>query len=163
MNDHQIGAITRLLNPSPGEPSWHGGATPLGSLRGVFPEQAAWKPAPKRSSIWELTLHITYWKYAVRRVLDNLPKGAFPRKPADFPKMPKSIDTKSWNADKALLKSEHKLLCEAVAAFDPSRLTEIIEGRKYPYSELLFGIAAHDIYHVGQIQLLKRLFLDRAK
>ena len=50
-----------------------GGATPLGCLRGVQPEQAVWKPAPDRHSIWELVLHIAYWKYAVRRNLEGSP------------------------------------------------------------------------------------------
>ena len=156
MDDSRLYEITHLLNPPPGEPLWHGGATPLGALRGVTHEKAAWKPSPERTSIWELTLHIAYWKYAIRRVLDDSPKGSFPRKPSNFPKMPATITAEGWKEDRALLKSEHQLLVAAVGAFDATRLDEFAEGRKtYRYADLLFGIVAHDLYHVGQIQLLK--------
>ncbi len=34
-------------------------------------------------------------------------------------------------------------------------------GRRWTYGQLLLGIAAHDAYHVGQIQLMKRLWEER--
>ena len=46
--------------------SWHG-PNLRGAIRGVTAAQAAWRPAPDRHSIWELTLHAAYWKYVVRR------------------------------------------------------------------------------------------------
>lgn len=164
MKDNRLQEITHLLDPPTGEPLWHGGATPLGSLRGVTPEQASWKPSPDRASIWDLTLHIAYWKYAVRRQLDGSPKGSFPRKPSNWPKANGKPDGDEWKKDRALLKSEHRRFVEAVAAFPGSKLDEFVEGRKtYRYADLMFGVVAHDIYHVGQIQLLKRLFQSSKK
>lgn len=159
MNDPRLAEVLHLLAPPPGERLWYGGATVLGCVRGVTPKQAAWKPFSNRHSIWELTLHIAYWRYAVRRRLEGLPVGGFPRSPANWPAAPDAVDARSWNEDRGLLRSEHHALVDAVRRFDPTRLDERAPGgRKWTYADLLFGIVTHDLYHVGQIQLLKRLY-----
>ena len=158
MNNPRLREILNLLDPPAGTRLWYGGATVAGSLRGVTPEQAAGKPAPKRHSIWELTLHLAYWKYAVRRNLEGSAQGTFHRSPANWPAVPAAVDARSWKADRALLRSEHVQLVEAVRAFDPRRLDQAAPGSaKYRFVDLLFGIVSHDLYHVGQIQVLKRL------
>jgi hypothetical protein len=162
MDDPRIREILNLLDPPAGKRLWYGGAGVTGSLRGVTPEQAAWRPAPKRHSIWELTLHLAYWKYAVRRNLEALPQGTFPRSPSNWPAVPKPADAPHWKADRALLRSEHAQFVEAVQSFDPKRLDEATSGSgNYRFVDLLFGIVSHDLYHVGQIQTLKRLYEGR--
>ena len=162
MDDPRLREILNLLDPPAGKRLWYGGATVAGTVRGVTPERAAWKPAPKRHSIWELTLHLAYWKYAVRRNLEALPQGTFPRSPSNWPTVPKPADAPHWKADRALLRSEHAQLVEAVRAFDPRRLDELAPGSaNYRLVDLLFGIVSHDLYHVGQIQVLKRLYEGR--
>ncbi len=159
MDDPRLREVLHLLAAGAGQRLWLGGATPLRCLRGVGPEQAAWKPAPDRHSIWELTLHIAYWKYAVRRNLEGSPRGGFPRSPSDWPQPPEVADAGSWKADRALLRSEHDRLVAAVRAFDPRRLDEEAPGSgAYRFVDLLFGVVTHDLYHVGQIQMLKRLY-----
>jgi hypothetical protein len=56
-----------------------------------------------------------------------------------------------------LLKDYHSKLVEAVSVFQGSKLTKIPKGSKTTYLDLAIGVAAHDLYHAGQIQLLKRL------
>ena len=164
MDDPRLREILTLLDPPTGTRPWHGGATVAGCLRGVTPEQAAWKPAPRPHSIWELTLHLAYWKYAVRRNLEGSPVGAFPRSPSNWPAVPTPANAVHWKADRALLRSEHEQLVEAVRAFNPQRLDETAPGSgNYRFADLLFGIASHDVYHVGQIQILKRLYQSRAR
>ena len=164
MDNPRLRDILNLLDPPAGKKLWYGGATAAGCVRGVTPEQAAWKPAPKRHSIWELTLHLAYWKYAVRRNLEALPQGTFPRSPSNWPAVPKPADAAQWKADRALLRSEQVLLVEAVRAFDPRRLDKVVpRSEKYRFVDLLFGIASHDLYHVGQIQVLKRLYPTRRR
>ncbi|MFQ5550421.1 MAG: DinB family protein [Gemmatimonadales bacterium] len=164
MDDRRLHEITHLLNPPTGERLWYGGATPLGALRGVTHRQAAWKPSADRHSIWELTLHLAYWKYAVRRLLEDSPKGGFTRTPANWPRTPDSRDEASWKRDRALLKTEHDLLVQAVHVFDAKQLDHRVAGSKtYRYADLMFGIVTHDVYHVGQIQLLKRLYQSKRR
>jgi DinB superfamily len=151
------------LQPPPGRRNWHGGPSPVGALRGVSAEQAAWRPTPKRKSVWEMALHIAYWKYTVRRHLVGGAQPRFPRSPANFPVQPNPADEHAWAEDLALLKSEHVRLVEAVRALSGRMLDAVPpEGKRWTYGELVLGIAAHDAYHTGQIQLLKRLWEERA-
>jgi hypothetical protein len=160
MNDPRLDEILRMLDPEPGYRLWHGGASPLGCLRGVSVDAALWKPAPDRHSIWELTLHLAYWKYAVRRNLDGSPRGGFPRCPSNWPKPPEPADEPAWKVDRGLYRSEHERFVQVVRALDPGVLDERARDGAYSYVELLHGIVMHDTYHVGQIQLLKRLYRD---
>ena len=59
--------------------------------------------------------------------------------------------------DVALLQAEHELLLTAVKAFSASSLNRRASESQWTYAEHIHGIAAHDLYHAGQIQLLKRL------
>ena len=157
-----IALLAEAIQPRSGRRGWHGGPTPLGALRGVTVEQAAWRPGPRRKSIWELTLHIAYWDYAVRRLLEGTARGAFPRGRSNWPAPPVRPDARAWTADVALLREEHERLVEAVRRVDPRRLDHRPPGSKrWTYGELLVGIALHDAYHTGQVQLLKRLWLER--
>lgn len=150
------------LQPPPGRKNWHGGPSPVGALRGVSAAQAAWRPTPRRKSIWELALHIAYWKYTVRRHLEPASQLRFPRSPANFPAQPEPADEAAWRRDAALLRAEHERLVQAVRELSEARLASVPpEGRRWTYGELVLGIAAHDAYHTGQIQLLKRLWQER--
>jgi hypothetical protein len=150
------------LQPAPGKKNWHGGPSPVGALRGVGAEQAAWRPTPRRKSVWELALHIAYWKYTVRRHIVAGEHPRFPRSPANFPLLPDPADEPAWARDVALLRTEHDRLVEAVRDFGGRPLDGIPPGgKRWSYGEMLLGIAAHDAYHTGQIQLLKRLWQER--
>ena len=156
-----VDLVRQAISPARGQ-AWHGGPTPVGALRGVSAAEAHWAPAPGRSSIWRLTLHIAYWKYTVRRHLVHGPIPRFPRSPANFPAIPVRADEAAWKADRALLAQEHRLLNEAIEAFSPARLGRIPRAaRKWTFGEMLIGVALHDAYHTGQIQMLKRLWVGR--
>ena len=162
MAAESIRVLAEAIQPAAGRRGWHGGPTPLGALRGVGAAQAGWSPGPRRKSIWALTLHIAYWNYAVRRLLDGSPRGTFPRNPSNWPEPAVRPDERSWAADVALLRDEHDRLVEAVLAVQPEQLSRRPPGsRQWTYGELLTGIAMHDAYHTGQIQLLKRLWRER--
>jgi hypothetical protein len=157
-----LSLLVEAIQPATGRQGWHGGPTPLGALRGVTAEQAHWRPSPRRKSIWVLTLHIAYWKYAVRRLLEGSERGAFPRRPSNWPSPPAHADARGWADDVALLRTEHERLVRAAASIAPSWLPRRPPtSRRWTYGELVVGIAMHDAYHTGQIQLLKRLWQDR--
>jgi uncharacterized damage-inducible protein DinB len=147
------------VQPRPGRGAWHGGPTSVGALRGVSASQAVWLPAPGRKTIWQLALHIAYWNYAVRRRLEGGKAARFPRSPANWPQMPERTDAKGWAEDVALLKAEHEKLAATIAEIPSSRYaTALAGGKRWTIGELIVGVAQHDAYHTGQIQLLKRLW-----
>lgn len=158
MNDPFLELVLANYTPPKGKKLWHGGPTIMGCLRGVSAEEAAWKPGPGRPGIWELALHAAYWKYAVWRRATNAPHGSFPRRPSDFPALPKDPSEKAWRSDRQLLRTYHKKLEETMATFDPERL-DSTDGRpgSATFRDMFLGIVFHDIYHAGQIQTLKKL------
>ncbi len=137
--------------------AWHG-TNLMGSLRGLDPERAAYRPAPGRHNIWELAVHAAYWKYAVWRLLVGAERGGFPEKGSNWFPRPVEETPAAWRADLALLKRIHRQLEAAVGAFDPKRLDERVPSGRWTFRESILGAASHDLYHAGQIQLLKRLF-----
>jgi DinB family protein len=139
--------------------AWHG-TTLLGSIRGVSVDAAAWRPAPRRHNIWELTVHAGYWKYAVRRLLAGEKRGSFALKGSNWFTRPAAggrRDQQAWAADVRLLIAEHRLLRETIAALPARALEQRLKGKRYTAAFTIRGIAAHDLYHAGQIQLIKRL------
>lgn len=129
--------------------AWHG-PNLRQSLRGVSAEEAAWRPAPGRHNIWEIAVHAAYWKYVVRRRLCGGKRGSFALKGSNWFLRPEELSEKSWRADLALLESEHRKLRQAVIDYQAGKV------RRIP-ARLLFGVALHDVYHAGQIRLLRRL------
>lgn len=137
--------------------SWHG-TNLLGSIRGIDVTEAAWRPADDRHNIWEIILHAAYWKYSVYRRISGGDRGSFPIAGSNWFVRPNEGGRKELRTDIALLKDFHRRLIEEVRAIDPGRLGEVPAGSKFAYRDLIIGVAAHDLYHAGQIQLLKRLF-----
>jgi len=156
------------------ENAFHGrgwqGPTLLGALRGVSPDRALIAPKPLKHSIWQLALHSAYWKYAVcLRItksgvmlkgveLDSDGRPVFPRTPSNFPEPPAHPTPRGWREDVALLKSFHAALVDGVSRVTERQLDAIPpDGKSWPLRSIIAGAAAHDAYHCGQIQLLKRL------
>ena len=140
--------------------SWHG-PTLLGSIRGVTARQAAWRPGPRRHNIWEVAVHAAYWKYAVRRGLTGEKRRSFALKGSNwFPRPVGKLGAGSermWEEDVRLLIDQHRRLRAAIADFPVRALERPVQGRRHTAVYTIRGIAAHDLYHAGQIQLLKRL------
>ncbi len=136
--------------------SWHG-TTLRGSIRGVTPQEAAWRPGRGRHNIREVVIHAAYWKYAVRRRLSGRKRGSFPLKGSNWFVRPARGEETTWAVEIALLDSEHTLLRDLIASLAEGDLRRRTPGSRSTCESMLRGIAAHDLYHAGQIQLLKRL------
>src|SRR6185503_18400946 len=95
--------------------SWHG-PNLRGSLRGMTPALAAWRPAAGRHNIWELIVHAAYWKYVAWRRLTGAKRGSFPLAGSNFIARPVSQTTRALREDLALLDEMHRVLRDAAAA-----------------------------------------------
>jgi hypothetical protein len=157
--DEQIQLLLAMADQAYNRTSWHG-TNLRGSVRRVTAAQAARRPAPRRHNIWEIVVHAAYWKYAVTRRLTGGTRGSFPIKGSNWfvrPVETGHADESLWRADIELLDRMHASLRDAIAHLRAKDLAFTPAGKKVSNFALISGIAAHDLYHAGQIQLLKRL------
>ena len=129
--------------------SWHG-ATLAGAVRGLSARQAAVRAARGRKCVWEQVLHAAYWKHRALRILIKGAAGRFARRGSNWPPLPGEPTEAAWRADVDLLRDLHRRLRDAVA-----NLPADCQNAKTIW--LIHGAAAHDLYHAGQIKLLRRL------
>jgi hypothetical protein len=151
-----IASLLAQLDEAFDRRSWHG--TDLrGSLRGMGAAKAAWRPAPSRHNAWEITVHAAYWKHAAWRLLTGEKRGSFARAGSNWFASPEAPTEAAWRKDVVLLDEVHRQLLAAVAVLAEGDLDRRARGGTEPVGRLGRGIAAHDLYHAGQIQLLKRM------
>jgi uncharacterized damage-inducible protein DinB len=143
--------VLALLDEAYEKKTWHGPNLKQ-SIMGLTAKQAAWRPGPGRHNIWEVMVHTAYWKYAVRRRIEGGKRGAFALKGSNFFPRPEPgrLSEAASKVDKKLLEREHRALRQAVAKV----LRTPRGARLLPQ---LYGVAFHDVYHAGQIRLLRRL------
>jgi uncharacterized damage-inducible protein DinB len=152
-----IDLLLALLDQGYDHRSWHG-PNLRGALRGVTPETAVWRPGEGRHNIWEQAVHAAYWKYTIRRRLRGEKRGSFPLVGSDwFTRPDGDSSTKAWQRDLDLLEETHRTLRAAVAELGPGDLERASSGSGMTNLQLISGVAAHDVYHAGQVRLLRRL------
>jgi len=136
--------------------SWHG-TTLRGSIRGLNGRTAGWRPQRGRHNIWEIVVHCAYWKHAVQRRLTAERRGRFGISGSNWFASPDVVTDAAWRDAVERLDTEHRALRAAIVQLRPASLSERTGAGRFTHAGLIRGIAAHDLYHAGQIQLLKRL------
>ena len=160
----ELELLLTLIDQGFDHSSWHG-PNLCGAIRGVTAKQASRRPRPNRHNIWEQVVHAAYWKYVVRRRLTNEKRGSFPLKGSNWFVRPlKGMGEREWKIDVELLTEGHRTLREVIANMPPLRLNEPFSAKamKMTPVRLITGVAMHDIYHAGQIGLIKRLIASRS-
>jgi uncharacterized damage-inducible protein DinB len=132
--------------------AWHGPSL-MELLEDVNAGTAAAKPLPDVHSIWELVLHVAAWDAAGCRRLRG--EKTQPTGTANFPIVPRPAEA-SWRKAVAQVKGTHDVLVKTVAALPESRLRERVPGKRYDFYFMLHGIVQHELYHAGQIAILKK-------
>lgn len=132
--------------------AWHGPAL-LDLLQDVDAPTAAAKPLPHVHSIWELVLHIAAWDDAAIRRLDG--QKWQPTGTANFPLVPMPSEA-AWRKAIADATRTHKRLVKKVAALRETKLGERVHGKRYDFCHMLHGVVQHELYHAGQIAILKK-------
>lgn len=132
--------------------AWHGPAV-LELLEDVGAKRAAARPLAEVHSIWELLLHIEAWDGAGLKRLAG--KKTQLKGKQNFPDVPKPTEA-AWREAVASAKRTHDNLVETVAGLSEKRLREQVPGKRYDFYHMLHGIAQHELYHAGQIAVLKK-------
>jgi len=146
--------MIELIDEAFNGPSWHGPSL-LSSIRGLTETQAAWRPGKGRHNIWELVVHAAYWKYIVRRRLTGQREERFPLKGSNWFVRP--LKGRTLKEDLKLLLEQHEQLRNVIRRFPQRALARPVGNGRHTAGHFIRGIAAHDLYHAGQIRLLKRL------
>lgn len=133
--------------------AWHGQAL-LEVLSDVANEKAARKPLHSAHSIWEIVLHIGVWQSVVRRRL----QGEVIRELAPDRDWPRVVDTseEAWQNTIVSLKRGNEELREAITRLNDNQLAQTVPGEDYAFYVMLHGVVQHDLYHAGQIAILKK-------
>lgn len=135
--------------------AWHGDSL-LEILDGVTAAQAAARPIPHAHTIWELVLHIAAWDRAVRRRLGG--EAVALSDEQNFPPV-RDTSESAWRKTLEHARRVHDELVQAVSASPDTRLAEPVpgkEGAHYNFYYVLHGVVQHELYHAGQIALLKK-------
>jgi uncharacterized damage-inducible protein DinB len=132
--------------------AWHGPAL-LELLEDMDAALAFAKPLPDVHSIWELVLHVAVWDAVACRRLAG--EKCQPEGIANFPVVPKPTEA-AWRKVVAHAKRTHDVLVKTVEALPESRLRERVPGKRYDFYHMLHGVAQHELYHTGQIAILKK-------
>jgi len=156
LNQDEMQILLRLVDESYAKKAWHG-PNLRGSIRGIDPIQASWRPGAGRHNIWEIIVHCAYWKHVVRRRIFDERKNPFALKGSNWFVRPIVLTTTALSQDVDLLEMTHRALVDAIQSLDRKALKRIPKNSKVSIETMIRGIASHDVYHAGQIQLLKRL------
>jgi uncharacterized damage-inducible protein DinB len=133
--------------------AWHGPSL-RELLHGITAEQAARKTG-EAHSIWELVLHIAAWELAGARMVQGEVVGDL-TPDQDWPSVGEPAELR-WSETIGKLDAAHAELAEAIRQCAPERLSETAPGKKYSIYFLLHGIVQHNLYHAGQIAILRKL------
>ncbi|MBC6990834.1 DinB family protein [Hymenobacter sp. BT491] len=160
---HEI-EITRMLDQLrrafDGE-AWSGPSL-MDTLADIKAEQAAARPIPQAHSIWEIVLHVTAWVRTVERRIAQNEKIDLPAS-ENWPPVPSPADDAAWQQTLEHLQEAHRELTGTVAGlYDNDLNRQLASDWDRPqgpsYYVLIHGVVQHNLYHVGQISLLKKAF-----
>lgn len=141
--------IIRLLKKTFEKGAWYGPS--VKEVLDQLHEGSADKRLQNTHSIAELINHMTAWRTFVIHKINGDPDYQVDDE-RNFP------DSSDWKKAIAGLEKSQQELINAIQLLPDSRLGELVPHVQYRYTfyTLLHGIIHHDIYHLGQIQLINK-------
>jgi uncharacterized damage-inducible protein DinB len=124
------------------------------ALDGVNAKMAAARVRGSTHSIWQIVKHMTFWQDTARDWL----KGST-RRPAPGEDWSQITDKSeaAWQQARKDLRRAYDQLRDEVLLLDEKHLEEPIFEAMSKVEVVLHGIIQHNIYHAGQISLLKKM------
>lgn len=144
--------IIELMNRTFNGPAWHGPAVQE-VLKDINYKTASAEKINNAHNIWDIVLHMSVWKDAAARFL--MGQDVMISDERDWYKSP-DYDENGWEIIKVALQSTHERLIEEIDKFPEERLNELVPRKDFTFYVLLHGVIQHDVYHAGQIALLKK-------
>jgi uncharacterized damage-inducible protein DinB len=132
--------------------AWHGPAL-VELVRDIHVDHAAAKPITHAHSIWEIVLHINAWQEAVLNRLNGQPVD--PVGEEDWPPVSDNSES-AWDAAIESLKANYLKLAQRIAGLTDADLEQKVPGRDHTVYKTVHGLIQHNLYHAGQIAILKK-------
>jgi uncharacterized damage-inducible protein DinB len=152
--------IKNFLNASFHGGAWHGPSI-LELTKGLSAREAAFK-AGNVHTIAELIYHITSWRIFVVKRLQGDDSYNIEDDKMNWGNFGKIDQFELETLMMEMTLSQDELIKE-LDTKDDAFLDKIVPGSEYPYYTLVHGIIHHDLYHAGQISILKKLAAAGAK
>jgi uncharacterized damage-inducible protein DinB len=134
--------------------AWHGDAI-WQILDSFSAECAAARPVADAHSIWEILMHMTLWEGVASRRLAGERAGL--DETLNFPAPPDPTNA-NWQKTREQFRASNQELRKALAKLDPARLDTLSAAGRRTFYDEAHGAIQHNIYHAGQIALLKKGF-----
>ena len=149
----ETSTLQGILRSAASGPAWHVPSVAQ-LLEDITAEQAASHPLANAHSIWELLLHMDAWQSFALRTCEGHDTPMLDGD-ADWPPVSDTSDA-AWSATKDAFAKHAKQISACLDSWDDAKLRESVPGREFPFKVLLHGVAHHNLYHAGQIALLKK-------
>lgn len=134
--------------------AWHGDSM-THILQGIDPGKASQKPVQHIHSVWEIVLHIIAWEQVVVSCLQG---EAYEGVQGEQDWLPvKEVSLEAWQTTLKRLEDITLRLKESILSFPEAKLHENIPGRTFSFYVLIHGVIQHNLYHGGQIAILKKM------
>lgn len=146
--------IAGMLKSVVDGPAWHGPSV-MELVETLSAEQARRESIKGAHSIWKLLLHMTAWQEYALRVLDGGDSEALEGE-ADWPPVPDPPTDVAWDTTKRMFEGGMRELRERIIHLDETQLRARVPGRDFPLKVLLHGLVHHNLYHCGQIALMRK-------
>ena len=150
-------AIERILdqlNRAYGGQAWHGPAL-RELLEDVTEDEAMAHPIADVHSTIEIVAHLRATMDMVSTRLAGNPKELTTEE--DW----SDVTRTSWAAALEELDHAESRVCDAVARLTPEDLDKIVVGKDYTTYVMVHGVVQHNLYHAGQIAMLKKACRSR--
>jgi len=135
--------------------AWHGPSL-MSLLDGIPAQDASTHSAHGVHSIWELVHHIAAWKTIVQQRVQG--EKVEVTTALDWPPVWEASEAE-WQRSVENLAARHSRLRAAAAKLRDDELDEIPAITNVSRYAMLHGVVQHDLYHAGQIAILKKAFL----
>ena len=140
--------------------TWHGQSV-TEVLQNISVEAAAANPIADHHSIWDYVLHIVNWRvFAIRNLKEETPYIVDLNTDLDWTPIT-DFSEEAWKSALEKFQQSAVELEEGIRAMDENQLFEKVPGSKHNWYVTLHGVIQHDIYHSGQIMLLKKMLKSK--
>ncbi len=147
-----VARIQEMLEQAFEGGAWHGPAL-MELVQDIHVDHAAAKPITHAHSIWEIALHVAAWQEAVLKRLNGEAVDLVGEQ--DWPPVNDNSE-RAWDETLQLLENGHKKLVQKTSTLTDADLPNKVPGRDHTVYYTLHGLIQHNLYHAGQIAILKK-------